>query len=199
MSSVLSVPPLVRAGIAQEVYGGVSVRVWAQEGDSFRSGPVPTATWQARWGALCRAALHIWDWESCSLNPGMIYHHSDRNVDKKTVCCGLIIIFCFCFSLRGCIAWVGPSLASRSSVRPLRRKRSRWTSLTSHHMTSPRSLNTSSRRYRSHCQINLTEWIRLLIREVSVRLPFSLISVSNLSSPHSLPAPRALTNLWPVQ
>lgn len=66
-----------------------------------------------------------------------------------------------CVSLRECIEWVGPSLASKSSVRPLRHRRGRWTFLTTRHMTSPPSLNTSSRRYTSHCQMKDTKWMSL--------------------------------------
>lgn len=76
----IPVPPSVRAGFAQEVYGGVSVRVWAQEGDCVWSGPLFAVTWRTRWGALCGAALHVWDWESCSFDPGIIYHHGHQNV-----------------------------------------------------------------------------------------------------------------------
>lgn len=79
----VSVPPLVWAGFAQEVHGGVSAGVWAQEGDCVRSGPLSAATWLTRWGALCGAAVHVWDWESRSLGPGIIYRHRDQKWKKK--------------------------------------------------------------------------------------------------------------------
>lgn len=72
--------------------------------------------------------------------------------------------------MRGCIVWADRNLAFRSSVRPLRSKKTRWTSLTFHRMISPRSLSTSSRRYRSPCQINITELKRLVTQAVKVRL-----------------------------
>jgi len=53
------VPPLVWAGFAQEVHGGVSARVRAQEGGRVRSGPL-SAVWRpAGRCALCGAALHV--------------------------------------------------------------------------------------------------------------------------------------------
>lgn len=143
----VSLPPSVRPCFAQEVHGGVSVRVWTQEGDCVRSWPGLCFTWQAGWGALCGAAVHFRDWESRPLCPGTIYCHRVSDVEKKSSISLDLKTHSVLFPLRECIEWVGQSLASRSSVMPLRHKRNRWTCLTSHHMTSLQSLNTSLRRY----------------------------------------------------
>lgn len=68
----------------------------------------------------------------------------------------LSVFLLFCVSVRGCIASVVRSLASKSSVRPLRLKGSKWTSLNTLHMTSPPSLSNSSRRYCGHFRIKYT-------------------------------------------
>lgn len=57
---------------------------------------------------------------------------------------------CYCgLYLRGCIVLVDPSRGSKSSARPLKHKRKRWTCLSIHHMISPLFLNSSLRRYGS--------------------------------------------------
>lgn len=57
---------------------------------------------------------------------------------------------CYCgLCLRGCIVLVGPSRGSKSSARPLKHKRKRWTCLSIHRMISPLFLNSSLRRYGS--------------------------------------------------
>lgn len=71
----------------------------------------------------------------------------------------LSVFLLLCVSLRGCIASVVPSLASKSSVRPLRLKGSKWTFLNTLHMTSPPPLSNSSRRYCGYFQIKNTWWM----------------------------------------
>lgn len=54
--------------------------------------------------------------------------------------------------LRVCTEWVDPNLAFKSSVRPLRRRRSWWIFLTTHRMISPPCLSTSLKRYKAFCK-----------------------------------------------
>lgn len=112
LSVLHSIAPSVRAGFAQEVYGGVSARVWTQEGYCVRSGPLSAATWQTGAGALCGAALHVWDRDSCSHRPGIVYRHSDRKCTKEYVTFPVVIpLGFFLFFLWGGVSceWVQTS------------------------------------------------------------------------------------------